>query len=190
MSETNPEQTGVEIHPENTYQESEDFVPDATMVTGTLDTSGTAGSHDQRVEDVTPVFDAAKAQDLQYAAKAVDPEDKSVQDTHAVVLPEGDRTNDEAKQAVAEQAESFREDPVEVKDPTVKAQEKNAEQVEGESRVDTASRVQSQQQQAAPTGQVSVDQTDNSGVDVAQKSAAKEEGGETKRGSGSKGKGK
>jgi len=71
------------------YEEDKDFIPNPTDAMGTFDTSGTAGTAHARIEEVTPIFDVAKAQDLAVAAKALDPED----DTSAslVVLPEGIR---------------------------------------------------------------------------------------------------
>lgn len=62
--------------------------PSPTDVYGTLDTSGTAGGAHARVETVTPIFDAARAEDLAVAQRALDPDDPTV---HAsmVVLPTG-----------------------------------------------------------------------------------------------------
>ena len=68
------------------YQEDPDFVPNPADYTGTLDTSGTAGAAHGKIEAVTPIFDIAKHQDLQTAAKALDPDDDTVSES-SVVLP-------------------------------------------------------------------------------------------------------
>jgi hypothetical protein len=61
------------------YYESEDHVPDHTALMGTLDTSGTAGpGGDSELENLAPVFRVAKARDLAYARRAVDPQDTEI----------------------------------------------------------------------------------------------------------------
>lgn len=165
MSTPDPSETGVDPSPGgDVYQENPDFVPDPTAATGTLDTSGTAGG-DQTVETITPVFDAAKAQDLQYAAKALDPNDTSVDDPGAVVIENKDgRSEEEARDIVEAKAAAFREDPVKVQDPSITNAEENSEQVSKEDPAQTSARVQSEQQQAAPTGGNTLDTSDNSGA--------------------------
>jgi hypothetical protein len=70
------------------YSESEHHVPNPTDQTGTLDTSGTAGAADSKLEEVTAVFDEAKKQNLEVAARALDPSDEEVH--HSLVnLPQG-----------------------------------------------------------------------------------------------------
>ena len=60
------------------YTEGDDnFVPDPTNVFGTLDTSATAGGAHEDIEQVSPVFEAARAQDLAAAADALDDGDTS-----------------------------------------------------------------------------------------------------------------
>jgi hypothetical protein len=147
MTEMNPEQTGVDVHPDGAYVESDEHVPDPTAVTGTLDTSGTAGAADSRIENTTPVFEAAKAQDLQYAALAVDPEHPEVPES-AVVLPDDHLTPDQARDNVRQAAEAYQEDPVQVQDPTIQQAQRNAES--GAS-TDPA-RVEADQKGAAPMG--------------------------------------
>lgn len=173
MTTPDPSETGVDVAG-GQYVENPDFVPDTTAATGTLDTSGTAGAADSKIENTTPVFDAAKAQDLQYAAKALDPDDKSVDDPGAVVnegttttTTTSGRTVEEGEEAVKEAAEAYREDPVVVQDPTIQQAEDNAES--GES-TDPA-KVQSEQQQASPLGGNTLDTSDNSGAANAQESA-------------------
>lgn len=153
MSTPDPSETGVDPSPGgDVYQENPDFVPDSTMVTGTLDTSGTAGADDSKVENTTPVFDAAKAQDLQYAKGVVEGE---IDDPGAVVNEGGGvtvsnsgRSTEEGENAVVEAAEKFEEDPVKVQDPSITNAEDNAES--GAS-TDPA-KVEANQKSSAPTG--------------------------------------
>jgi hypothetical protein len=70
------------------YVENPDFVPNPTDAVGTLDTSGTAGSAHSKIEEITPIFDVARQQDLATAAKALDDKDDSV-DAALVTLPTG-----------------------------------------------------------------------------------------------------
>lgn len=148
MSTPDPSESGVDVAG-GQYVENPDHVPDPTAATGTLDTSGTAGAEDSRVENTTPVFDAARAQDLQYASKALDPDDDSVDDPGAVVIENKDgRTEEEAREAVDKAAEAVREDPVVVEDPTVQ----NAEESAADGTATDPAQVEAQQQQASPAG--------------------------------------
>lgn len=72
------------------YVENPNHVPNPTDAYGTLDTSGTAGAAHGRIEEVTPIFDVARQQDLATAAKALDPDDDSV-DSSLVVIDQGQR---------------------------------------------------------------------------------------------------
>lgn len=134
------------------YKESDDFVPDPTAVFGTLETSGTAGGDNEKAEKISPIFDAAKANDLAYAKRAVDPDDTEVDEASAVVLPNNDRDTDQAREAVRAAATAFEKDPVKVEDPSLEDSEKEADRKQGEDSVQTAARVESQQQQASAAG--------------------------------------
>ena len=46
------------------YVENPNHVPNPTDMYGTLETSGTGGAAQGRIEEVTPIFDVAKAADL------------------------------------------------------------------------------------------------------------------------------
>src|ERR1700745_375263 len=70
------------------YKENDDHVPNPTDQFGTVDTSGTAGTAHARIEEVSPIFEVAKAQDMVTAARALDPEDTDVPES-LVVLPQG-----------------------------------------------------------------------------------------------------
>lgn len=84
-----PTEDVVDYAPEGErYVENPDFVPDPTHQFGTLDTSGTAGAAHARIEEVTPIFDIADAENAKQAARALDPDDKEV-DESLVVLPQG-----------------------------------------------------------------------------------------------------
>lgn len=99
------------------YKESDDHVPSPTDVYGTLDTSATAGAADSRIETVTPIHEVAKAQDAIVAAKALDPDDDSV-DSSLVVLPQGmiisESGEGEAKERVSSLGQKASESPVEI----------------------------------------------------------------------------
>jgi hypothetical protein len=83
------------------YYESEDHVPDHTAMMGTLDTTGTGGSGGHSdLENLAPIFRVAKAHDLAYARRAVDPDDPDVSEDLVTLStgisivqgdPEGDR---------------------------------------------------------------------------------------------------
>lgn len=145
MSETPENVVDTDAAP---YTESSEHVPDPTAVYGTLDTSATAGGEHERLEGITPVFDAAKAQDLQYAADALDPDNDENTDTASVVLPDDHITNDEAKENVAAAAEAAA--GVKVEDPSLAQAEKdNAAKESGDL---TPNDVAAQQAQASPAG--------------------------------------
>lgn len=128
MSTPDPSETGVDIAG-GAYVEDPNFVPDATAATGTLDTSGTAGAEDSRIENTTPVFDAAKAQDLQYAKGVVegdiDDPGAVVNEGGGVTVSNSGRSVEEGEDAVVKAAEHFTEDPVVVEDPSIQNAEDN-----------------------------------------------------------------
>lgn len=70
------------------YVENPDHVPNPTDMYGTLDTSGTAGAAHGKIDEVTPIFEKARQDDLATAARALDPDDDGV-DSSLVVLPQG-----------------------------------------------------------------------------------------------------
>lgn len=143
MTAPDPQETGVDTQGA-AYTESEDFVPDPTMATGTLDTSGTAGAEDSKVENTTPVFDAADAQNVLAANDSIHGEG----DAKVVMPGDDDRTPEQAKEIIEKKAEEVRENPVKVEDPSISNAEENAES--GDS-TDPA-KVEAQQEQASPLG--------------------------------------
>lgn len=100
------------------YMESDQHVPDPTHQFGTVETSGTAGIADSRIEEVTPIFDVAKQQNLVTAARALDPEDRDV-DSSNVVLPGDLRDQETAKEEVRKQAEAVLGEPIEIGGPSM-----------------------------------------------------------------------
>lgn len=101
-------------------EDNENHVPNPLYSTGTLDTSDTAGSADSAIEEVSPVFEAARAQNLVAAARALDPDDDGVP-AELVVLPQGSvtvtgsvRTAEEAKAEIAAALNKLAESPVEI----------------------------------------------------------------------------
>lgn len=125
MPETNLDEAEVvEVRSESGpfgYVENPDFVPDPTHQYGTLDTSGTGGGAHQRLEEITPIFEVAKKQDLVTAARALDPDDDSVPES-LVVLPQGQPMSvvdeDAVKERVRSAAQNAVANPVEVPGPT------------------------------------------------------------------------
>lgn len=110
-------------------EDNDDFVPDPTHQFGTVDTSGTAGIADSRIEEVTPIFDVAKAQDAVAAARALDPDDPDVPEMlvnlpTGVTIVQGDP--EAAREAVQAKGEAAAAEPVEVGGPSL-AQRKAAE---------------------------------------------------------------
>lgn len=126
------------------YKESDTHVPNPTSQYGTLDTTDTAGSADHSMEDISPVFAAAKAQNLLQAARALDPEDTAVP-ASLVVLPDEGMTAEQARENVLGQAKALSEDKVEVADETSPSKEAAAETDEGTDGQKTA-RVQAEQE--------------------------------------------
>lgn len=93
--------------------------PDPFFQTGTLDTSDTGGTAQNSIRDVSPVFDIARAQNLQAAAKALDPDDPTP--SELVILPQGEvtvtgtvKTADEGREDVFREVRKLQDHPVEV----------------------------------------------------------------------------
>lgn len=134
------------------YMESEDHVPDPMNVFGTLDTSGTAGGNHERPEHMTPVFEAATAQDLAYAARAVDPEDTEVPESNNVILPVYGMTAEEGREHIRQAARAFEQKPVKVQDPSLTESADDAAAAEDMTDDEQASRAESQQRGTSPLG--------------------------------------
>jgi hypothetical protein len=86
------------------------FRPDPAAMTGTYDTSDTAGPDARfgRVEDTSSVFDIARAGDLQWALRSMDPGDTDVpfnlvQTSPGLTVNRGDPDDD--KRRIAEAAQ-------------------------------------------------------------------------------------
>lgn len=60
------------------YVENPDHVPDPYAQYGTLPTTGVADDGSNDIRSISPVFDVGRAQNLQNALKALDPEDASL----------------------------------------------------------------------------------------------------------------
>lgn len=92
-------------------EDSEDFTPNPHFQYGTLDTSDTAGAAHQNIREVSPVFDVGRAQALQLAARALNPEDTDV-DPSLVVLPEDSLTTEEAKRNLADRVQALKDEKI------------------------------------------------------------------------------
>lgn len=147
--------TVIDTAPDDTYKESDEHVPDPTANYGTLDTSGTAGAQNERIEHISPVFDAARAQDLQRAARAVDPNDTEVPSSEVVnegaavtVTTSGGRTPEAGEQAVKDAAAAYQDEPVKIQDPSIT----DAEEAKDDGSSTDPGKVETQQKAAAATG--------------------------------------
>lgn len=134
---------------------ADDFTPDPTEAFGTLDTSGTAGGAHEDIEAVTPVFEAARAQDLQRAARALDPNDTEVPESEVVLstgttVVHGDPEAD--KERVVAAAEAYEDEPVKVEDPSQTAAEDDAEAAKGQDAGARAASIEGQQAAAGAGG--------------------------------------
>lgn len=114
--------------------------PDPFFQTGTLDTSDTGGTAQNSIRDVSPVFDIARAQNLQAAARALDPDDPTP--AELVILPQGEvtvtgtaKTAEEGREDVFREVRKLQEHPVEVGGRT-RSQEEAAEDTSEESSLD------------------------------------------------------
>lgn len=89
------------------YKESDDHVPNPLDVSGTVDTTGTGGDLAQSVNEISPVFAQARADALGAALNAVekDPEGAS----SSVILPDEEKSHDDAIDDLRSAAESARE---------------------------------------------------------------------------------
>jgi hypothetical protein len=103
MPDTNFKDAEVTLRVSEDYRESEDFVPNPADQTGTVDTSGTGGMANSRIEEVTPIFDLANKQDRITAARALDPDDDEVTRSH-VVMPTGQVIEPLDKDEIIDQA--------------------------------------------------------------------------------------
>lgn len=99
------------------YKERDDFLPNPTDQFGTVDTSGTAGAAHSKIEEVTPVFDVAKAQNLATAARALDPDDPDVHES-LVTMPQGQTLvvadPEKIKEELIAKADAVKDKPIEV----------------------------------------------------------------------------
>jgi predicted dinucleotide-binding enzyme len=126
-------------------EEDESFVPDPTHQYGTVDTSGTAGVADSRIEEVTPIFEVAKAQDRIMAARALDPDDPDVPES-LVVLPQGTTIVQGDPEAARERVRSLAEEamanPIEVGGPSLAQRQAAESGEEGSKKAETQRRSQ------------------------------------------------
>lgn len=110
-----PDQDPVVTTGEGGYKESDDFVPNPTDQFGTVDTSGTAGAAHASIEDVTPIFEVARRQNLETAARALDPDDPDVHES-LVTMPQGQNLvvidPQEIKDGIVSKAEAAKEEPI------------------------------------------------------------------------------
>jgi hypothetical protein len=89
---------------------SASFRPDPAAMSGTFETSDTSGPTARfgRVEDTTPIFDIARAGDLQWALRSMNPLDEEVsanlvQTSPGLTVNRGDPAEDQRRIAMAAQ---------------------------------------------------------------------------------------
>lgn len=90
------------------YKESDDHVPNPLFVSGTVDTTGTGGDLAQSVNEISSVFTQARAAALGAALNAVDGHPEGAPES--VILPEEEKSHDEAIADLRAAAESAQED--------------------------------------------------------------------------------
>jgi hypothetical protein len=124
------------------YFEREDYTPDPYAQRAQLDTTDTAGTVPD-VREVSHVFDEARARNMQVAARALDPNDRSVSED-LVILPQGQvtvtgtvKTADEGREDVVRAVQNYAENPVEIGGLTP-AQQAAAEETPGSTSQDAA----------------------------------------------------
>lgn len=94
------------------YSEDESHVPDPFYQSGTLDTSDTAGGAHSNIREISPVFDVARARNLEAAQRALDPNDPTP--AELVVLPDEVNTADAAKERLDAAVQDVHDNPVEI----------------------------------------------------------------------------
>lgn len=102
------------------YRERDDYVPNPFFQSGQVDTTDTAGTANNSIREVSPIFDVARAQNLRNAARALDPNDDGVP-AELVVLPQGTvtvqgttKTADEGREEIVNAVKATAENPVEI----------------------------------------------------------------------------
>lgn len=94
------------------YSEDENHRPDPMFQYGTVDTSDTSGGAQSRIQEVSPVFDVARAQNLETAARALDPKDPTP--SELVVLPAEANTAEIATDRLHAAVAELKDNPVEI----------------------------------------------------------------------------
>lgn len=157
------------------YKENDNFVPEPTAQYGTLDTSATAGAAHSKIEEISPVFAVADKQNAEVAARAVDPDDDGVP-ASAVILPDSDRSYDDAVDAVKTKAERLKDEDISLLSSNKSPAQKLAEE-EGPDAAAEAE--QEQKDTGAPsgldgsgTGTTTADKDDDGKAKAAKKTAS------------------
>lgn len=98
------------------YVESDEFTPNPMDLHGTFNTSGVGAHHDPST--VSPMFEVDRKATAAQIVAALDPEDTSVS-ADTVLLPEGDKDPEAAKEAIKAQAQALLDEgPVVIGGPT------------------------------------------------------------------------
>lgn len=113
---------------EGGYMEDQDHRPEPTAQYGTMDTSDTAGGAQNSIEEIAPIFRAARAQNMIAAARALDPDDEDVP-AEMVTLPQATvtvtgsaRTADEGRRDVANALRKLADSPIQLGGPSPEAE--------------------------------------------------------------------
>lgn len=100
------------------YVENPDHTPNPYFQTGTLETTDLGTTAAQQIHGVSPVFEVARAQNLQTAARALDPNDPTVS-SDLVILPAAEvtvqgsaKTAADARQEVFDAVQHYIDNPV------------------------------------------------------------------------------
>lgn len=126
---------------------AEHYRLDPTAMSGTFDTTDTGAGHHTKVENLAPIFEVARAHDLAYARRALDPDDEEVSAEHVQVsqgvsMVQGDP--DAERQRVLDRANKSRDKVKERHGYTVSANASDGDEDDGANRLDVFGRDQAQ----------------------------------------------
>lgn len=153
MAKTDQSRQVADLNAAPYSEDNENHVPDPTAQFGTLDTSGTAGGNHEKLEMISPIFDVAKAQDVAFAARAVDPDDEEVDESTHVVLPDAGRDAEMAREMIRKRADALTQgEGVPVQDPSLTEADKENKTKDNEDANRTAARTENQQRGTSPLG--------------------------------------
>lgn len=130
---------------------------DPTAMSGTFDTTDTGAGHHTKVENLAPIFEVARAHDLAYARRALDPDDDEVSAEHVQVsqgvsVVQGDP--DAERDRVLRRAEKAQENVQKRHGYKVSAKASDGDEDDGANRLDVFGRERAQKDWANQVAQM------------------------------------